>query len=54
MMCLCKHTVKELIEEFESRTGNYMYSKEVSDQLKQMGCEGFIVKMEMKAKMFQW
>lgn len=43
-------TVKNLMNQFESRTGNYMYSKEVSDQLKQMGCEGFMVKMEMGSK----
>lgn len=42
--------VKDLMNQFESRTGNYMYSKEVSDQLKQMGCEGFMVKMEIKNK----
>lgn len=43
-------TVKDLMNQFESRTGNYMYSKEVSDQLKQMGCVGFMVKMQMGSK----
>ncbi len=43
-------TVKNLMSQFESRTGNFMYSKEITDQLKQMGCEGFMVKMEMGSK----
>ncbi len=43
-------TVKDLMNQFESRTGNYMYSKEVSDRLKQMGCVGFMVKIEIKNK----
>ncbi len=43
-------TVKDLMNKFESRTGNYMYSKEVTDQLKQMGCIGFMVKMEIGSK----
>jgi Domain of unknown function (DUF4412) len=43
-------TVKDLMNQFESRTGNFMYSKEVSDQLKQMGCVGFMVKMEIRSK----
>lgn len=43
-------TFKDLMNQFESRTGNFMYSKEVTDQLKQMGCEGFMVKMEMGSK----
>ena len=43
-------TVKDLMNQFESRTGNFMYSKEVTDQLKQMGCEGFMVKMKMGSK----
>jgi hypothetical protein len=43
-------TVKDLMNQFESRTGNFMYSKEVADQLKQMGCEGFMVKLTIKSK----
>ena len=42
--------VRDLMNRFESRTGNFMYSKEVTDQLKQMGCEGFTAKIEMKNK----
>ena len=42
--------VKELFNQFESRTGNTMYSPEVTEQLKQMGCVGFTVKMEMGSK----
>jgi len=42
--------VKELFNQFESRTGNTMYSPEVTEQLKQMGCDGFTVKMEMGSK----
>ena len=43
-------TVKNLMSQFESRTGNFMYSKDVTDKLKQIGCEGFMVKMEMGSK----
>ncbi len=43
-------TVKDLMNQFESKTGNFLYSKEVTDQLKQMGCDGFVVKMEMGSK----
>ena len=43
-------TVKDLMNQFESRTGNFMYSKEVTDQLKQMGCEGFMIKLTMNGK----
>ena len=43
-------SVKDLMSQFESRTGNFMYSKGVTDQLKQMGCEGFMVKMKMGNK----
>jgi len=42
--------VKDLMNQFESRTGNFMYSKEVWDQLKQMGCVGFMVKTEIRNK----
>ena len=42
--------VKELFDKFQSRTGNFMYTPETEAQLKQMGCEGFMVKMEMKSK----
>ena len=42
--------VKELISQFESRTGSYMYSKETAAKLKEMGCEGFLVKLTMNGK----
>ena len=43
-------SVKKLMDQFESRTGNTMYSIETAAQLKQMGCDGFIVKMQMGSK----
>ena len=42
--------VKDLMNQLESRTGNFMYSKEVKDQLKQIGCVGFMVKTEIRNK----
>lgn len=42
--------VKELISQFEARTGSYMYSRETAARLKQMGCEGFLVKLTMQGK----
>ena len=42
--------VKELFMQFESRTGSYMYSKETAARLKEMGCEGFLVKLTMNGK----
>jgi len=42
--------VKELFAQFESRTGSYMYSKETAARLKEMGCEGFLVKLTMNGK----
>ncbi|MGH2563539.1 MAG: DUF4412 domain-containing protein, partial [Ginsengibacter sp.] len=42
--------VKGLFNQFESRTGNAMYSPETTAQLKQMGCDGFMVKMQMGSK----
>ncbi|HVM86925.1 MAG TPA: DUF4412 domain-containing protein [Puia sp.] len=41
---------KNLMKNFESKTGNFMYSNEVVDQLKKMGCDGFMVKMEIRSK----
>ena len=43
-------SVKDLMNKFQSRTGNFMYSPQTEDQLKQMRCEGFMVKMEKKSK----
>ncbi len=43
-------SVKDLMDRFESKTGNSMYSQSAADQLKQMGCEGFMVKLTMKSK----
>jgi hypothetical protein len=42
--------VKELFTQFESRTGSFMYSKETAARLKQMGCEGFLVKFTMNGR----
>ncbi len=43
-------SVKNLMSQFESRTGNTMYSPEAETQLTQMGCTGFLVKLAMKSK----
>ena len=43
-------SVKKLMDQFESKTGNSMYSPETANQLKQMGCDGFMVKMQMGNK----
>lgn len=43
-------SVKALMNRFESGKGNSMYSTETADQLKQMGCDGFLVKMTMNSK----
>jgi len=42
-------SVKELFEKFNSK-GMALYSADVANQLKQMGCEGFITKMEIHSK----
>jgi hypothetical protein len=42
--------VKDLFDKFQSRTGNFMYTPETEAQLKAMGCEGFMTKMEMRNK----
>lgn len=42
--------VKALFSQYEARTGSYMYSKETAASLKQMGCEGFLVKMTLNGK----
>ena len=44
-------TVKELFDKFNSK-GMAMYSADVANQLKQMGCEGFLTKMEIHSKRF--
>jgi Domain of unknown function (DUF4412) len=44
--------VKALMAQFESRTGSFMYSKETANKLRQMGCEGFLVKLTMNGKDF--
>lgn len=41
---------RKSMESFESKTGNFMYEPGVTDQLRQMGCEGFLVRMEVKGK----
>ena len=43
-------SVKNLFQKFESKTGNSMYSQDVVGQLKQMGCDGFMTKMEIHSK----
>jgi hypothetical protein len=43
-------SVKKLMDQFESKTGIFMSDPEVAKKLKQMGCQGFIVKIEMKGK----
>lgn len=43
-------SVKVLMNRMESGRGNAMYSTETAAQLKQMGCEGFTVKMVMSSK----
>ncbi|MEO7120922.1 MAG: DUF4412 domain-containing protein, partial [Ginsengibacter sp.] len=42
--------VKVLMNRLESGRGNSMYSSETAEQLKQMGCDGFMVKMVMNSK----
>lgn len=42
-------SVKELFEKFNSK-GMALYSADVANQLKQMGCEGFMTKMEIHSK----
>ena len=42
-------SVKELIDKFNSK-GISLYSADVANQLKQMGCEGFMTKMEIHSK----
>ena len=42
-------SVKELFDKFNSK-GMAMYSADVATQLKQMGCEGFMTKMEIHSK----
>jgi hypothetical protein len=42
-------SVKELIDKFNSK-GMAMYSADVAKQLKQMGCDGFMTKMEIHSK----
>ncbi len=38
------------MDKFEARTGNTMYSQDAVNQLKQMGCEGFMVRMTIGSK----
>ena len=42
-------SVKELMEKFDTKTG-MLYSPDVAAQLKQMGCEGFMTKLELHSK----
>lgn len=43
-------SVKALMDKFNSKAGMTLYSPEVENQLKQMGCEGFMTKLEMHSK----
>lgn len=43
-------SVKELMDKFDSRSGMALYSADISNQLKQMGCEGFMTKVEIHSK----
>jgi hypothetical protein len=45
-------SVKNMMKYMESKTANSMYSTETAAQLKQMGCDGFLVKMTMHGKDF--
>lgn len=42
-------SVKELMDKFNSK-GMALYSADVANQLKQMGCEGFMTKLEIHSK----
>ena len=41
---------KQMMDKFEPKTETLIYSGKVADQLRQMGCEGFMVKIEVKGK----
>ncbi len=41
---------KSLLKRFESKNGSFMYSTEIAGQLKQMGCDGFMMKFQMRSK----
>jgi hypothetical protein len=41
---------QKYFDKFESKTGSFMYAAGVADQLKQMGCTGFMVGMDMRSK----
>ena len=43
-------SVEDLMEKFEARTGNTMFSTDAVNQLKQIGCEGFMVKIVIGGK----
>ncbi len=43
-------SIKKLMNQFESKTGIFMNNPEVAKKLKQMGCEGFMVRIKMKGK----
>lgn len=43
-------SVKALMDKFNSRTGMTLYSPDISNQLDQMGCKGFMTKMEIHSK----
>jgi hypothetical protein len=43
-------SVKALFDRFESKNGSGMFSTDVVSRLKQMGCEGFMTKMEIHSR----
>jgi hypothetical protein len=44
---------RSLLKRFDSREGSFMYSRDIVGQLKQMGCDGFMMKMQMHDKRFK-
>ena len=43
-------SVRDLMDKFNSKTGMTLYTPETENQLKQMGCEGFMTKLEIHSK----
>jgi hypothetical protein len=41
---------RQYMNRMEAKTGSFMYSPAIAEQLKQMGCVGFQMKMEMRSK----
>lgn len=43
-------SVKNMLDHFETKSGSGLFSPDVVSQLKQMGCEGFMTKMEIHSE----